>query len=142
LLAKNEATDSTPILKRSLSETIEGADCLVVLTVQEQFKRLNLKKLKTVMKSPAVLVDLIGIADPEKVQAEGFIYRGIGRGMDKPEQAWSSSYRNRLLGKNHARNYKELENTNLIAICDVNPERAKPSLTSTGKSVHRQHRHA
>jgi UDP-N-acetylglucosamine 3-dehydrogenase len=28
-------------------------------------------------------------------------------------------------GKNHARNYKELENTNLVAICDVNPERAK-----------------
>jgi UDP-N-acetylglucosamine 3-dehydrogenase len=28
-------------------------------------------------------------------------------------------------GKNHARVYKELENTNLIAICDVNPERAK-----------------
>jgi UDP-N-acetylglucosamine 3-dehydrogenase len=28
-------------------------------------------------------------------------------------------------GKNHARVYKELENTNLIAVCDVNPERAK-----------------
>jgi UDP-N-acetylglucosamine 3-dehydrogenase len=28
-------------------------------------------------------------------------------------------------GKNHARIYKELENTNLIAICDVDPERAK-----------------
>ncbi len=28
-------------------------------------------------------------------------------------------------GKNHARVYKELENTDLIAICDVNPERAK-----------------
>ncbi len=28
-------------------------------------------------------------------------------------------------GKNHARNYKELENTNLVAICDVSPERAK-----------------
>jgi UDP-N-acetylglucosamine 3-dehydrogenase len=28
-------------------------------------------------------------------------------------------------GKNHARVYKELENTNLVAICDVNPERAK-----------------
>jgi UDP-N-acetylglucosamine 3-dehydrogenase len=28
-------------------------------------------------------------------------------------------------GKNHARIYKELENTNLVAICDVNPERAK-----------------
>ncbi|MDR2720001.1 MAG: Gfo/Idh/MocA family oxidoreductase [Nitrososphaerota archaeon] len=28
-------------------------------------------------------------------------------------------------GKNHARVYKELENTNLVAICDVDPERAK-----------------
>jgi UDP-N-acetylglucosamine 3-dehydrogenase len=28
-------------------------------------------------------------------------------------------------GKNHSRIYKELENTNLVAICDVNPERAK-----------------
>jgi UDP-N-acetylglucosamine 3-dehydrogenase len=28
-------------------------------------------------------------------------------------------------GKNHARVYKELPTTNLIAICDVNPERAK-----------------
>jgi UDP-N-acetylglucosamine 3-dehydrogenase len=28
-------------------------------------------------------------------------------------------------GKNHARVYKELESTELIAICDVNPERAK-----------------
>jgi UDP-N-acetylglucosamine 3-dehydrogenase len=28
-------------------------------------------------------------------------------------------------GKNHARIYKELESTELIAVCDVNPERAK-----------------
>ncbi|XHH08185.1 MAG: UDP binding domain-containing protein [Candidatus Bathyarchaeia archaeon] len=84
LLAKNETLDAIPVLKRSLNETVEGADCLVVLTGQEQFKRLNLKKLKTVMKEPAVLVDLIGIAEPEKVQTEGFIYRGIGRGIDKP----------------------------------------------------------
>src|SRR5512138_3591009 len=28
-------------------------------------------------------------------------------------------------GKNHARVYKELETTNLVAICDVNAERAK-----------------
>ena len=28
-------------------------------------------------------------------------------------------------GKNHARVYKELPQTELIAICDVNPERAK-----------------
>jgi predicted dehydrogenase len=28
-------------------------------------------------------------------------------------------------GRNHARVYKELPSTELIAICDVNPERAK-----------------
>jgi UDP-N-acetyl-D-mannosaminuronic acid dehydrogenase len=84
LLAKNETLDSMPILKKSLNETMEGADCLVILSGQEHFNRLNLKKLRTVMKSPAVLVDLIGVAEPEKVEAEGFIYRGIGRGIDKP----------------------------------------------------------
>jgi nucleotide sugar dehydrogenase len=84
LLAKNETLETTLVLKRSLNETVEGADCLVILTGQEQIKKLNLKKLKTVMKSPAILVDLIGITEPEKVQAEGFIYRGIGRGVNKP----------------------------------------------------------
>jgi UDP-N-acetyl-D-mannosaminuronic acid dehydrogenase len=81
LLPKNETMDSMPVLKRSLNETVEGADCLVVLTGQEQFKRLNLKKLRAVMKTPAVLVDLIGVAEPEKIEAEGFIYRGLGRGV-------------------------------------------------------------
>ncbi len=84
LLAKTDTLDLTPVLKKSLSETVEGADCLVILTGREQFARLNLKKLRTVMKSPAVLVDLVGVAEPKKVEAEGFIYRGIGRGIDKP----------------------------------------------------------
>jgi nucleotide sugar dehydrogenase len=83
-VTKNEALDTMPILKKSLNETVESADCLVILTGQEQFKRLNLKRLKAIMKKPAVLIDLIGITAPEKVQAEGFIYHGIGRGMDKP----------------------------------------------------------
>jgi nucleotide sugar dehydrogenase len=83
LLVKNEVSDTIPVLKKSLSETAEGADCLVILIEQEQFKRLNLKRLKAVMKKPAVLVDLIGITEPEKIQAEGFIYCGVGRGMDK-----------------------------------------------------------
>jgi len=84
LLTKNETLEGTPVLKRSLNETVEGADCLVVLTGQEQFEQLNLKRIKSLMKSPAVFVDLIGIIKPENVQTEGFIYRGIGRGnVDK-----------------------------------------------------------
>ena len=80
-LVKNENTEWPSFLKRTLNEIVEGADCLVILTDQTQFEQLNLKKIKTLMKSPAILVDLIGIVNPEKVKTEGFIYRGIGRGV-------------------------------------------------------------
>ncbi len=71
------------IIKTNLNEAIEGTDCIVVLTGLEQFKNLNLKKLKALMKSPSVIVDLTGIFEPKKVEAEGFIYCGLGRGIDK-----------------------------------------------------------
>jgi UDP-N-acetyl-D-mannosaminuronic acid dehydrogenase len=71
------------VVKTSLNEAVEGTDCIVILTGQEEFKKLNLKKLKALMKAPAVIVDLIGIFEPQKVEAEGFIYLGLGRGTDK-----------------------------------------------------------
>ena len=71
------------VVKTNLNEAVEGTDCIVILTGQEQFKNLNLKKLKALMKTPSVIVDLIGIFEPQKVEAEGFIYCGLGRGNDK-----------------------------------------------------------
>ena len=71
------------VIKPSLNEAVEGADCIVILAGQEQFKNFNLKKLKPIMKTPSVIVDLIGSHDPKKVEAEGFIYFGLGRGTDK-----------------------------------------------------------
>jgi UDP-N-acetyl-D-mannosaminuronic acid dehydrogenase len=71
------------VVKTSLNEAVEGTDCIVILTGQEEFKKLNLKKLKALMKAPAVIVDLIGIFEPQKVEAEGFIYLGLGRGTEK-----------------------------------------------------------
>jgi len=71
------------VVKPSLNEAVEGADCIVILTGQDQFKNLNLKKLKPLMKIPSVIVDLIGIYDPKKVETEGFKYFGLGRGTDK-----------------------------------------------------------
>ena len=55
---------------------------LVILTGEDQFKNLNLKKLKALTKTPAVIVDLAGAFEPKKVEAEGFIYRGLGRGTE------------------------------------------------------------
>ncbi|UCF44937.1 MAG: hypothetical protein JSW44_04010 [Candidatus Bathyarchaeota archaeon] len=82
-LSKTERANMTRMFKRSLNEATEGTDCVVILSEQAQFKRLNLKKLRAVMKTPAAIVDLTGIIEPQKVEKEGFIYRGLGRRAEK-----------------------------------------------------------
>jgi UDP-N-acetyl-D-mannosaminuronic acid dehydrogenase len=82
-LTSDETADMARMLKRSLNEAVEGTDCIVLLTGQDQFKRLNLKKLRAVMKMPAAIVDLTGAFEPQKVEKEGFTYRGLGRGVGK-----------------------------------------------------------
>jgi nucleotide sugar dehydrogenase len=67
--------------KKNLNETLEGIDCILILTGHDQFKHLNLKKMKLMMKMPAAIVDFEGIVEPYKVEREGFIYRGLGRGV-------------------------------------------------------------
>jgi len=80
---KNEETDPMRVPKRNLTEAVENSDCMIVLTAEDQFKRLNLKNLRSVMKMPAAIVDLAGLFEPQRVESEGFIYRGLGRGFDK-----------------------------------------------------------
>ena len=67
--------------KKTLNENLEGADCIVLITAHNQFKNLNLAKLKHIMKVPAAIIDLTGTFDPSKVEKEEFIYRGLGRGV-------------------------------------------------------------
>jgi nucleotide sugar dehydrogenase len=67
--------------KRSLTEALEATDCILILTGHEHFKHLNLKKMKVMMKMPAAIADFEGIIEPYKVEREGFIYRGLGRGV-------------------------------------------------------------
>jgi nucleotide sugar dehydrogenase len=82
-LPKNELANMGRMLKRSLKEAVEGADCVVILTEQERFKRLNLKKLRAVMKMPAAIVDLTGTIEPKKVERSGFEFRGLGSGVER-----------------------------------------------------------
>ena len=83
MFPKNETSDMARVLRRSLNEAVEGSDCIIVLSGHDQFKRLNLKKLRAVMRMPAAIVDLTGIIEPQRVEKEGFLYRGLGRGVDK-----------------------------------------------------------
>ena len=55
-----------------------GADALVIVTEWEQFRALDLPKLKSVMKQP-VIVDLRNIYRPDEMIEHGFVYESIGR---------------------------------------------------------------
>jgi len=67
--------------EENLIKAIEGVDCIVIFTGHDQFKRLNLEKIKFLAKMPAAIVDFEGVLEPSKVESEGFIYRGLGRGV-------------------------------------------------------------
>ncbi len=59
----------------------KDADCLVVLTEWEEFKQLDLQKLKSAMRQP-IMVDGRNLFDPETVIQAGFRYTAIGRGIN------------------------------------------------------------
>jgi UDPglucose 6-dehydrogenase len=55
-----------------------GADALVIVTEWEQFRALDLRRLKADMAQP-VIVDLRNIYRPEEMAEHGFTYESIGR---------------------------------------------------------------
>jgi len=56
----------------------EGAAALVIVTEWEQFRALDLRRLKSVMAQP-VFVDLRNIYRPQEVARAGFVYESVGR---------------------------------------------------------------
>ncbi|NSY50759.1 UDP binding domain-containing protein, partial [Agrobacterium tumefaciens] len=62
-------------------EAAEGADAVVIVTEWNQFRALDLPRLKAIMKNP-VLVDLRNIYRTDEVTGHGFVYAGIGRPHD------------------------------------------------------------
>lgn len=59
-------------------DAMQGADALVILTEWNEFKRLDLKKAKSLLKEP-LMVDLRNIFEPDVMQKAGFRYCSIGR---------------------------------------------------------------
>ena len=55
-----------------------GADCLVVVTEWNQFRSLDLKRIRHAMREPNI-VDLRNVYEPESVRSLGFRYIGMGR---------------------------------------------------------------
>jgi UDPglucose 6-dehydrogenase len=59
-------------------ECANGADALVIVTEWEQFRALDLDRLKREMARP-VVVDLRNIYQPDELTGRGFLYQSIGR---------------------------------------------------------------
>ena len=59
-------------------DAVKGADCAVIVTEWNEFKELDLKKVKKLLKQP-VIIDGRNIYDPKKMKELGFKYNCIGR---------------------------------------------------------------
>jgi UDPglucose 6-dehydrogenase len=62
----------------SAYKAAEGADAILLVTEWDEFRNLDLGRLKTVMRRP-VVVDGRNIFDPKLMRELGFVYRGVGR---------------------------------------------------------------
>lgn len=56
----------------------ENSDAVVIMTEWNQFRYLNLDKIKSIMKVP-IFFDFRNIYDPKILKEKGFIYDGVGR---------------------------------------------------------------
>ncbi len=66
-------------------DAVAGADALVIVTEWNQFRSLDLDRIRATMRSP-VVVDLRNVYDPKKMTAHGFTYHSVGRAAaDLPE---------------------------------------------------------
>jgi len=59
-------------------ETAQGSDALVIATEWNQFRNIDLSKIKKLLKTP-ILLDLRNLYDPDTLKSLGFIYEGVGR---------------------------------------------------------------
>ncbi|MBU3760154.1 MAG: UDP-glucose/GDP-mannose dehydrogenase family protein [Candidatus Omnitrophica bacterium] len=63
---------------KSAYAACQDADAVAVLTDWKEFKTLDLKKIRKLLKQP-IMFDGRNIFDPEQMRASGFDYYGIGR---------------------------------------------------------------
>ncbi|MBK8229979.1 MAG: UDP-glucose/GDP-mannose dehydrogenase family protein [Candidatus Eisenbacteria bacterium] len=70
----------------------KGADALVIATEWNEFRMLDLNKIKRSMRTPVVL-DCRNIYDPAKLESMGFKYSGVGRGRHQEDAKGKSRAR-------------------------------------------------
>ncbi|MDD9925284.1 MAG: UDP-glucose/GDP-mannose dehydrogenase family protein [Rhodospirillaceae bacterium] len=67
-------------------ETMSGAEAVVIITEWDEFRLLDLERVKSLLRQP-LMVDLRNIYDPNEMAAAGFVYQSIGRPEDAKRAA-------------------------------------------------------
>lgn len=62
----------------SMIEAIEGADAIIIATEWDEFKAMDLVKVKALLKTP-IIIDLRNILEPKDLEMNGFKYYSVGR---------------------------------------------------------------
>jgi UDPglucose 6-dehydrogenase len=73
-------------------DTMTGADALVLLTEWNEFRALDLARVREVLRQP-VVIDLRNIYQPQEMTDAGFAYHSIGRAAAEPPAGLSSNLR-------------------------------------------------
>ncbi len=60
-------------------EAATGADALVLMTEWNQYRALDLERIKSLMRTP-LFIDLRNVYSPARMRAAGFTFVGVGRG--------------------------------------------------------------
>ncbi|PKO23000.1 MAG: UDP-glucose 6-dehydrogenase [Chloroflexi bacterium HGW-Chloroflexi-1] len=68
-------------LAKNPYELADGCDALVLLTEWNEFKHLDLARIRAAMRTP-VFVDGRNVYEPAAMRETGFLYRGMGRGYN------------------------------------------------------------
>ncbi|MGD1876617.1 MAG: UDP-glucose dehydrogenase family protein [Kiloniellaceae bacterium] len=66
-------------------DAMSGADAVAILTEWNEFRGLDVERIKDIMKAP-VMVDLRNIYNPADMTAAGFRYSSVGRPLSIPER--------------------------------------------------------
>jgi UDPglucose 6-dehydrogenase len=73
-------------------QALEGADALVLVTEWNEFRALDLARVKNLLRSP-IIIDLRNVYQPDEMAAAGFIYHSIGRSIAQPQAGSSRNLR-------------------------------------------------
>ena len=82
-MAKAKAVLKDVTFVEDMNDVADGCDALVIATEWDQFKRLDLERVRSVLSYP-IIFDGRNLFDPREMARWGFIYESIGRSRHVP----------------------------------------------------------